>query len=154
MRLLFQRSKITINQPLLSGLNDRTLQKPAAGTLPEQCRVSPNWFWHSGPRCLSQSQLRKITCEVWIKTCWLQEMQTEQRAPMKRLLVIISHPVAFPWLCVPVPCEVKVINCWRASKYEKQDYLDKSSFPGGILCFNSTSALHKAGEINIITLRK
>lgn len=32
-------SRITIKQPLLLGLNDPTLQKAAAGTLPEQRQV-------------------------------------------------------------------------------------------------------------------
>lgn len=81
--LLFQRPRITINQPLLSGLNDWALQKPAAGTLPERCRVSPNWFWHGNPHCLSHSQLRKITSEVWIKTYWTQEIRIEQRPRWK-----------------------------------------------------------------------
>lgn len=34
--LLFQHPRITINQPLLLGLNDGTVQKAAAGALPEQ----------------------------------------------------------------------------------------------------------------------
>lgn len=37
--LLFQHPRITITEPLLLGLNDRTLQKAAAGTLPEQRQV-------------------------------------------------------------------------------------------------------------------
>lgn len=92
--LLFQRPRITINQPLLLGLNDRTLQKPAAGTLPEQRRVRPNWFWHSDPHCLSHSQLRKIATQVWIKTCWLsQEILIERHTWWKGLFFYVIYIV-------------------------------------------------------------
>lgn len=100
--LLFQRPRITINQPLLLGLNDRTLQKPAAGTLPEQRRVSPNWFWHSNPY-LSHSQLRKFTSEVWIKNMLIAGNFRLRKIPDEKAYfncLFLSGSVTVPWYCL------------------------------------------------------
>lgn len=53
------------------GLMTEHCKRQQQGHFLNSGRLASNWFWHSNPRCLSHSQLRKITAQVWIKTCWL-----------------------------------------------------------------------------------